>query len=57
MGVLPRNGQAIQVVIGTTVEFDLGFIDLNNTVSSRVGDDSEEGGSYSEPQKTVNLEA
>jgi hypothetical protein len=59
VGVLPRNGQAIQFAVGTTVEFDRGFIDLNNTVSSHanVGDDSEEGGSYSEHKKKKNMEA
>jgi hypothetical protein len=55
MGVSPRNGQNIQVTVGTTVDVDLGFIDLNNTVSSGVG--GEEGGSYSERQKKKNMEA
>ncbi|KAH9970984.1 hypothetical protein BGW80DRAFT_519841 [Lactifluus volemus] len=59
VGVLPRNGRAIQFAVGTTVEFDRDFIDLNNTVSSHanVGDDSEEGGSYSEHKKKKNMEA
>jgi hypothetical protein len=59
VGVLPRNEGAIQIAVGTTVDFDLGFIDLQNTVSSNanVGDDSEEGGSYSEHQKKKNMEA
>jgi hypothetical protein len=43
VGVGPRNGQdaqpQVQVAVGTTVEFDLGFFDLNNTVTSRVGDE------------------
>jgi hypothetical protein len=53
VGVVPWNGRdvqpQVQVAVGTTVEFDLGFLDLNNTISSRVGD--EEGGIYSELQE------
>jgi hypothetical protein len=53
VGVVPRNGRdvqpQVQVAVGTTVEFDLGFFDLNNTVPTQVGD--EEGGSYAELQK------
>ena len=55
---VPRNGPdvqpQVQVAVGTTVEIDLGFFDLNNTVPSRVGD--EEDGSYAELQKEKNME-
>jgi hypothetical protein len=58
VAIVPLNGRdvqpQVQVVVGTTVESDLGFFDLNNTVPSQVGD--EEGGIDAGLQKEKNME-